>query len=105
MTSLPLEVPKSLRHLAHVVSAYNTYLRLEKSLQKAIDKGEDVGQNVIYIRILGHLIHFVPTAQGLKTVIYGIGSCNEESASLLAVGKMYHEGVYAPSLLVQCAMI
>ena len=66
------------------------------SSQKAIDKGEDVGQNMIYIGILGYLIHFVPTAQGLKTVVYEIGSCNEESVSLLAVGKMYYEGVYAP---------
>jgi len=89
MTSLPSEVPKRLRNVAHVVSAYNICLRLEKSLQ-AIDQGEDVGQNMINIRILGYLIHFVPTDQGLRTVVQEISSCKDDSA-LLAVGKMYYD--------------
>ncbi|KAF8805443.1 hypothetical protein BYT27DRAFT_7169584 [Phlegmacium glaucopus] len=70
MTSLPPKVPKRLRHLAQV--------------------GEDVGQDMINIRILGYLIHFVPTDRGLKTVVQEIGSCEGESA-LLAIGKMYYD--------------
>lgn len=77
MTSLPPEVPSRLRHLAHVVSAYNICLTLEKSLQNAIDMGEDVGQDIINIRILGYLVHFVPTDRGLKTVVQEISSCED----------------------------
>lgn len=109
MTSLPPEVPKRLEHLAHVVSAYNICLRLEKSLQKAIDKGESVGQDMIFVRILGYLIYFVPTDQGLNTVVQEISSCNEDSATLLAVGKMYYDHYIRactfPSLLVQHATV
>lgn len=65
-------------------------LRLEKSLQQAADKGEDVGKSMINIRILGYLIHFVPTDQGLKTVVEEISSCKDDFA-LLNVGKMYYD--------------
>ena len=50
MTSLPPEVPKRLRDIADVVSAYNICLAYEKSLQLAIDNGDDVGNKQIYIR-------------------------------------------------------
>jgi len=109
MTSLPPEVPKRLQHLAHVVSAYDICLKLEKSLslQMAIDKGEGVGQDMIFIRILGYLIHFVPTDQGLKVVVQEISSCTD-SAALLAVGKMYYDHYIRActfqSLLVQHAV-
>ena len=107
MTSLPPEVPQRLRHLVHVVNAYNICLRLELSLQIAIDKGEGVGQDMIFIRILGYLIHFVPTDQGLKAVVQEISSCND-SAALLTVGKMYYDHYIRActllSLLVQLAV-
>jgi hypothetical protein len=90
MTSLPAKVPERLRNRAHIVSAYDICLRLEKSLQQATDKGEDVGKSMINIRILGYLIHFVPTDQGLKTVVDEITSCKDDFA-LLNVGKMYYD--------------
>ncbi|KXN80608.1 hypothetical protein AN958_09646 [Leucoagaricus sp. SymC.cos] len=90
MTSLPPKVPHRLRDVAHVVSAYGICLRLEKSLQLAANKGDNVGNNLIFIRILGYLIHYVPTDRGLKTVIQEIVSCVDESA-LLLVGKMYYD--------------
>ena len=66
MTSLPHRVPNRLWDIADVISVYSICLRLEKSLQLAIDKGNYVGNTQIYIRILGYLIHYVPTNQGLK---------------------------------------
>ncbi|KAF8968556.1 hypothetical protein BDZ97DRAFT_1799021 [Flammula alnicola] len=45
---------------------------------------------MIYIRILGYLIHYVPTGRGLKTVVEEISSCADDSA-LLTVGQMYYD--------------
>ena len=90
MTSLPSHVPSGLQHSADVVSAYNICLRVEKDLQSTIDKGEKVENNLVYIRILGYLIHLVPGDRGLKTVVEEISSCHGEPA-LLAVGQMYYD--------------
>ena len=48
MTSLPPKVPKKLRDIPDVVSVYYICLRVEKSIQVAVDKEEDVGNNLIY---------------------------------------------------------
>ena len=89
MTSLPTEVPRRVQHLAHVVNAYNICQRLEKSLCQ-IGQGEEVGNKLIYIRILGYLVHNVPGDRALKTVIDEISSCCDDSA-LLDLGKMYYD--------------
>ncbi len=52
--------------------------------------GEKIGDDLVYIRILGYLIHLVPGDRGLKTVVEEIGSCNGEPA-LLDLGKMYYD--------------
>ena len=90
MTSLPSRVPSRLQDLAHVVSAYDMCLRLEKALQSRMDNGEKIGNKLVYIRILGYLIHLVPGDRGLKTVVEEISSCHGEPA-LLAVGQMYYD--------------
>ncbi|KXN83933.1 hypothetical protein AN958_00797 [Leucoagaricus sp. SymC.cos] len=90
MTSLPREVPQRLQHLAHVVSAYDICLKLEESLQLAIDNDDDVGNNPIYVRILGYLIHYVPTDLGLRKIVEEISSCVDDSA-ILAVGQLYYD--------------
>ena len=90
MTSLPLRVPERLRDIADVVGVYNICLALEKSLQLAIDKGNDVGNSQIYIRILGYLIHYAPTDQGLWGNVKEIISCVDDS-TILGVGKMYYD--------------
>ena len=89
MTSLPREVPPRLQHIAHVVSAYNICLRGEEALLRARSEGRDTGRNLIYIRILGFLIHHPPTDQGLRTVVYEISSCTS-NAAILEVGEMYY---------------
>ncbi|KIM35294.1 hypothetical protein M413DRAFT_32599 [Hebeloma cylindrosporum] len=90
MTSLPPEAPKRLHDIADIVSTYNICLSLEKSLQLAVDKGEDVGNNLIYIRILGYLMHYMPTDRGLRKLIEEINSCVDDSA-LLGVGNVYYD--------------
>jgi hypothetical protein len=90
MTSLPLRVPKRLQDSPDVVNAYDICLRLEKSVQLAVDKGDDVGNKQIYIRIIGYLIHYVPTDQALKHVVEEISSYADDSA-LLDVGKRYYD--------------
>ncbi len=90
MTSLPSEVHRRLQHLAPVVSAYNKCLRVEEDLQSITDTRRNIKKDLVYIRIVGYLIHLVPGDQGLKTVVYEISSCDGESA-LLAVGQMYYD--------------
>jgi hypothetical protein len=94
MISLPPQVPPRLQHLAHVVSAYNICLRLEDSLQKERKEIKDVEKKLVekklvYIRILGFLIHHIPSDRGVKTVVYEISS-SEDNSALLEVGKMYY---------------
>ncbi|KIM47226.1 hypothetical protein M413DRAFT_64063 [Hebeloma cylindrosporum] len=74
MTSLPPEAPKRLHNIADIL---------------AIDKGEEVGNNLIYIRILGYLLHHMPTDRGLRNLIEEINSCAEDSA-ILDVGNVYY---------------
>ena len=92
MTSLPPEVPERLRYIAEIISAYNTCLILENTLQLAVDKGEDVSlrNKLVYVRILGYLIHYVPTNQGLKNTAKEISSCTDDS-TLLDVGRIYYD--------------
>ncbi|KAF8059914.1 hypothetical protein FPV67DRAFT_1708679 [Lyophyllum atratum] len=90
MTSLPRQVPQRLQHLANVVSAYDICLRLEESLERAVNNGDDVGNNQVYVRILGYLMHYAPTDPGWKRVVEEINSCVDDS-SVLAVGQMYYD--------------
>lgn len=89
MTSLPHEVPR-FRDNTYVI-AYNMCLRLEKSLQEAANDGQNVEKELIYIRVLGFLLHHVPTDFGLKTIVYEISSTAGDSILLLQVGKMYFD--------------
>jgi len=110
MTPLPLQVPAGLQqhpNLHKIVSAYNICLRMERSLQEDVDKGDDVGRKQIYIRILGYLIHYVPTDRGLGHVVTEIVSAVRDS-DLLEVGKRYFDHYIRacafPNLLVQHAI-
>ncbi|KAF8900272.1 hypothetical protein CPB84DRAFT_1815431 [Gymnopilus junonius] len=52
-----------------------------QSLQRAVDNGDDVGNNLVYVRILGYLMHYV---------VEEVSSCVDDSA-VLAVGQMYYD--------------
>jgi hypothetical protein len=90
MTSLPPEISKRLRDIPEIICAYNICLRLENTLQLAVDKGEDVGKKLIYIRILGYLMHHSPTDQGVASVVKEIVS-SAHNSDLLDVGKWYFD--------------
>ena len=100
-----LQLPPRLQSKPHVVSAYNICLKLEKFLQEAADGGQDVWRNIVYIRILGYLIHHVPTDRELRTILQEIVSCKDDTA-LLGVGRMYYDSIrcaFANLLFIQCA--
>jgi len=92
MTSLP-----SIINVAHknsiirIHDAYNECLRLEKTLQELQDKGENATNNLVYVRILGYLIHFAPGDSGIETVVQQIISCHGDDSKLLSVGQMYYD--------------
>lgn len=92
MTSLPLEVPKRFRDIPDAVMAYDICLGLEKFLLLAVvNKGDDVGSKLIYVRILGYLVHHFPTDQGLGNIVEEIISSVDDSALQVDVGKIYYD--------------
>ncbi len=90
MTSLPPNAPDRIENVPRLEEAYNVCLEQERSLQSTTEKGGHIGNDLVYIRILGYLLHLVPGEQGLKTVVEEINSCIEDSA-LIAFGQMYYD--------------
>ncbi|KIM36457.1 hypothetical protein M413DRAFT_31685 [Hebeloma cylindrosporum] len=98
MTALPSQVPEELQSKLHVVRAYNICLTLERSQIQNDTKTSNVHElecasntGLIYSRILGYLIHFLPTQQGIEDVCTGVLSCADDEAALLDLGKMYFD--------------
>jgi len=97
-TPLPTEVPFRVQNVAHVKSAYNICRRLESSLMIIYDKldfkktaeREVVRMQLVYIRILGYMIHYTPTDRGMKAVVEEISSSMTDDA-LLACGRHYYD--------------
>ena len=87
MPPLPPELPSRLRELPNAVSAYGICLRLEATIQENNSK-KDMARDQIFCRILGYLLHHIPTDQALKTVVYEVVSAKDDEA-LLKVGEMY----------------
>ncbi|KDR83077.1 hypothetical protein GALMADRAFT_221057 [Galerina marginata CBS 339.88] len=90
MTSLPANVPERLQSNPHAVSAYNICLEREVSLQLAVDNGDNIGKDLIYIRILGYLIIYVPTPTALHTIVVEVVSARENRA-IFDLGQMYYD--------------
>ncbi|TDL22066.1 hypothetical protein BD410DRAFT_789150 [Rickenella mellea] len=94
MTALPHQIPARLQQLnqsPHIASAYNICLNLEASLQADEDNGRNVSRQMIYCRILGYLIHYVPSDHGLENLLEEISSCNGDHPRLLSLGEMYFD--------------
>lgn len=91
MPPLPPHVSQRLQHLPNVVSAYNICLGLEEriGLGMVTGPGRKIENDLVYVRILGYLIHHTPDL-GLRTVVYEIVSCKDDFA-LLSVGRMYYD--------------
>ena len=88
MTSLPAEAPPNVQGLTDVVEAYGICLQLQSALQRAINIGKNIGNDMIYIRILGYLIHYPATDEQLRMVSRQIISAND-NISLLQIGQSY----------------
>jgi hypothetical protein len=110
MTSLPRDDPARLQQhpkFPDIVSAYNICLRVERSLQEDVNKGDNVEKKLIYIRLLGYLMHHSPRDQGVTNVAREIFSAPHDS-DLLDVGKTYFDHYIRactfPNLRVQYAI-
>ena len=94
MSKLPFQLPQRLLNdtpCHRIISAYDMCLKLEQITQDKIDTNAIVGpRDMIYCRILGYLIHYAPTDQALKTVMYDIVSRTSEQA-LLDVGQVFYD--------------
>lgn len=90
MTLLPTTVPKKLKHNAQVLTAYDICLKLENTLQLAVKTDGHVKNDLIYIRILGHLIHCMPTPEVLHAVVTEIIEATN-SRAILDAGKTYFD--------------
>jgi hypothetical protein len=96
MPPLPRELPQGKSESPHVVSAYNRCLHLDASLQ-AQNPGNDAksAKKLIYVRILGYLLHHVPSEEGLHQAVTDILSCRTDE-NLLELGLMYFDGYIRP---------
>ncbi|KAF9486011.1 hypothetical protein BDN70DRAFT_889725 [Pholiota conissans] len=91
MTTLPREVPLEVRNHIDISSAYTTCLNIEETLQQITDDISKI--DLIYIRVLGYLMHYLPTdrgTQGIEVVSREINSA-PNNAAILKIGKMYLE--------------
>ena len=88
MTSLPAEAPQNVQGLTNVVEAYDICLQLQSFLQQALNIGKNIGNDMIYTRILGYLIHYPATDEQLGMVVRQIISANDH-LSLLQIGQSY----------------
>jgi len=102
MTSLPSLVPVAHQNSIRVHHAYNECLGLEKTLQERVEKGEDVENDLVHIRILGYLVHFAPGTRGLETVVQEINSCDGDHSALISVGQMYYDHLLRACKCTKC---
>ncbi|EDR01336.1 uncharacterized protein LACBIDRAFT_312175 [Laccaria bicolor S238N-H82] len=75
------------------MGAYEICLRIEGNLQCASNDGKQINNDLVYVRVLGYLLHHSPSDQGLSRVISEITSMGDDDAAVLQVGKMYYDGL------------
>ncbi|KIJ30487.1 hypothetical protein M422DRAFT_36550 [Sphaerobolus stellatus SS14] len=93
MSNLPSQLPRNLQEFAHAVSAYNSCLHLESTIQTDIDGMHDVNQSrrsMIYCRILGYFLIYAPSDQARRTIELEIVSCKNKRDALLELGELYY---------------
>ena len=88
---LPIIPPLAIQGDPTGVSAYETCLRIEGNLQPACNNAKQ--NHLVHIRVLGYLLHYSPSNQGLSKVILEITSMGDDDDAVLQLGKMYHDGL------------
>lgn len=101
MSPLPDQLPQWLKSsplFPHIESAYNVCLKLERKIQSTLDKSRRsaervvINKNLIYVRVLGYLLHHGPSLQARQYVTKEIVSCVEnEDNKIIELGQMYFE--------------
>ncbi|KAF9550037.1 hypothetical protein CPC08DRAFT_699393 [Agrocybe pediades] len=80
-------------------SAYETCLRVERALQNQLDNASakkrtnettETDLHLVYVRVLGYLLHYIPTRTGLDNLSGEIGTCTSDEA-LFKLGQMYYD--------------
>jgi len=95
MTALPPSIPAQLQRNPKVATAYSRCLGIENSLQHAANSGKSIGKDLIYVRIVGYLIYFVPSEEGRENIVSEINSCQGDS-ELIGIGQMYYDHYIRP---------
>ncbi|KAF4609636.1 hypothetical protein D9613_012069 [Agrocybe pediades] len=97
MTSLPSNLPEANQAIPEYDSVYKTCLRVERALSKLLaeKKHEQLTTDLIYIRILGYLLHFIPSRTGLDNLARQIKECSSDN-DLLQLGQMYYDQYLRP---------
>ena len=73
------------------MSTYETCLRIEGVLQRASGNGKQIRNDLVYLRILGYLLHYALSHQGLLRVITEITWAGNDDGAIFQVGRMYHD--------------
>ncbi|KAF4609700.1 hypothetical protein D9613_012064 [Agrocybe pediades] len=100
MTSLPSNLPKANQAIPEYDSVYKTCLRVERALSKLLaeknhEQKTQLTTDLIYIRILGYLLHFIPSHTGLDSLARQIKECSGDN-DLLQLGQMYYDKYLRP---------
>ena len=85
---LPRTLPPRIQDIIQGAEAYHACLRAEESLQFVpFDYERDAEQDLVYIRVLGHLLHHV-AYRGLETIVKEILAA-KDSIALFELGQIY----------------
>ncbi|KAF4609697.1 hypothetical protein D9613_012063 [Agrocybe pediades] len=100
MTSLPSNLPEASQAIPEYDPVYKTCLRVERALSKLLaeknhEQKTQLTTELIYIRILGYLLHFIPSRTGLDSLARQIKECSSDN-DLLQLGQMYYDQYLRP---------
>ncbi|KAJ3567185.1 hypothetical protein NP233_g6525 [Leucocoprinus birnbaumii] len=90
MPQLPDNLPSGYHHVEDLVIAYYACRRAEEELRmETVNSNKDLEKKLVCVRILGFLLHYSPSEQGLKTVAKETSLCACDVERLCEAGKFY----------------
>ncbi|KAF4613765.1 hypothetical protein D9613_008150 [Agrocybe pediades] len=95
MTSLPPNLPPENQAVPAYASAYGICLTVEHALTNLLadttKNEEEIRLHLVYVRILGYLLHFMPTRAGLDNLAGEIQRSSTSANDLVKLGKTYYD--------------
>ncbi|KAF4614259.1 hypothetical protein D9613_008152 [Agrocybe pediades] len=93
MAPLPPHLPPENQAVSAYASAYGTCLVVEHALTNLLAdttmNGEEIRLHLVYIRILGYLLHYMPTRAGLDDLTHEIQISTSDN-DLVELGQTYY---------------